>query len=858
MALFQAIPLRRAWYALVLLASLLPALALAPWLSDQAHRLLLDRAMLRELLAHQQLEMHLYLETKRLVSVLQNKSDPIAFLLQQGHQDARIRSLLSKIDAREKVINTTTLYDPAAHLLMSNREQGHVIAPIDRQSPAFVIAMHQRVFIGSPARLDDGHYEFLIAVPLIADGQTMGVMVSTININKFWRYIKSMLPKHDARTYLIDGRGTLLIHQEASRLQQGALLSDKAIVRALLAHKDWHRSDTYRGFEGEAVFGIGTHVRNLQWGLISEIPASSIISPIVSVLVTLILIVVVIHLLFGLGALLFSDRMLRPISNLAAVMQRAAGGDYHPQIPASRFREIDDLGRAFQSMLTEIDRREKMLRQLNLAIEHLGESIIVTNRDGIIEYVNPAFTRMSGYTRDEVRGQSPKILNSGTQPKSFYERFWATIQRGENWEGRLVNRRKDGELYPVLMSVAPIFEGDEITHFVAVQQDMDEYDQLENQLRQSQKMEAIGTLVGGIAHDFNNMLAGMTGNLYLAKHELPAGSSAVKRLEDVEQLAMRAADMIQQLLTFARKDRVDMQVLQLTSFVKGVMKFLAPSIPENILLHQQIGAEPLPVRGDETQLHQVVMNLVNNARDALENTAHPEITVRLERCHVDAEMATRHEAAEVGDYAHLMVSDNGMGIDPAHIEHLFEPFFTTKEQGKGTGLGLSMVFGAVRTHAGFVDVESAIGAGTTFHIYLPLQSEAEAAQRETRDTVAGHGELILLVDDEAHVLQTTAEVLESLGYRVLQASDGEQAIAQFKAHADEVKMVISDVVMPHCGGRELAEAVHAIAPAVPFIFVTGYERGEMGSDTLPERSVMMSKPVHFDELSDMISKLLAS
>jgi len=858
-SLFRDIPLRRAWYALLLLASLLPAVVLAPWLSEQAHTLLLDRAMLREELFHQQVGTHLYLETKRLVSVLQNKSDPIAFFLHEGGQQDILMDLLEKIDKREPVVNTTTIYDTHAHILLSSRESGHVTAPVNKDSPAFVIPMHQRVFIGSPAQLGDQHYEFLIAVPLIVNEKTIGVMVCTININDFWHSIRSQLPAHGARAYLIDGRGSLLIHQSSSRVRQGDLLSDKAIVRSLLAHRDWHRTEPYIGFEGTRVFGIGTQVRELQWGLISEMPSGNIVSPIISALIILTIIVVIIHVLFGLIALVFSARLINPVSALAAVMKQAADGDYTQQVKASRYREINDLGNAFQSMLEKIDKREKALKKLTLAIEHLGEAVIITDRNGLIEYVNPAFTHMTGYGMDEVRGKSPNILNSGTQPASFYQQFWSTIQSGDVWEGRLINRRKDGTLYPVLMSVAPIFTEGEITHFVAVQQDMDEQDQLENQLRQSQKMEAVGTLVGGIAHDFNNMLSGITGNLYLAKKQLDGAPQVRLKLDNIEQLILRAADMIQQLLTFARKDRVNMQAIQFAPFVKEVLTFLRSSLPEDIILSQDICTDELPVVGDETQLHQVLMNLINNARDAVEHEKHPTITIRLDIFHADESVLESMPAAQPVDYAHLSVSDNGSGIPEEQLEHLFEPFFTTKEQGRGTGLGLSMVFGAVKTHQGFMNVESRVGVGTTFHVYIPLQQgEIEAISAERPQPVMGQGELIMLVDDELDVRQTTAEVLESLGYRVLLAEDGVKGAALFKKHMDEIDLIITDVVMPYSGGMQFAEHIRRKKPDVPIIFVTGYDRKDvLGEAAVIGKSEIINKPVQFDDLSYMIRQLLS-
>jgi len=237
---------------------------------------------------------------------------------------------------------------------------------------------------------------------------------------------------------------------------------------------------------------------------------------------------------------------------------------------------------------------------------------------------------------------------------------------------------------------------------------------------EARKMEALGTLVGGIAHDFNNMLAGMTGNLYLAKQKLRNNPEAVRNLDNIEKLSRRAADMIQQLLAFARKGMVNMKETPLAPFVKETIKFLRASVPENIHLHQYICNDALPVRADATQIHQVLMNLVNNACDATEGVDEPRIFIRLQAFETDDAFMKRHACFKPGRYAYLSVRDNGCGIPEARIKTVFEPFFTTKAVGKGTGLGLSMVFGAIKTHHGFVDVESIEGEGSTFHIYIPL------------------------------------------------------------------------------------------------------------------------------------------
>jgi len=499
----KKIPLRIAWYVLILLASLLPAMILAPWLSNQAHDLLLDKAILSERMFHQEIETRLDLETKRLTTVLVNKSDPIAYIMAKNTDLNIVPELLEKVDQREPMVNSTSIYDTHAKLLFSSHQNRHVIVDIDRNSPAFVIPMHQRVFVGAPSLLNDKHFEFLISVPLVVNNKVFGVMVSTININDFWHSIRDVLPEHHSHVYLIDGRGSLLIHMLDSQYKQGDLLSNHAIVRTLLAHKNWQKTEAYKGIENTPVFGIGTEISGLGWGVISEIPEKHISNPIASSLLTLTIIVILLHLIFGILGLFFTRRLLSPISVLSELMQRVMkGDDENPVIKPSIYKEIDDLGASFSDMMHEIYIREESLKKQAHIMDQLGESLIVTNAHGVIEYVNSAFMKVTGYSVDEVIGKEPKVISSGTQSREFYADMWATILAGNAWEGRLVNRKKDGTLYPTMMSIAPVYQDGELTNFIAVQQDMSEQATLEDQLRQSQKMEAIGTLVGGIAHDF--------------------------------------------------------------------------------------------------------------------------------------------------------------------------------------------------------------------------------------------------------------------------------------------------------------------------------------------------------------------
>ena len=358
----------------------------------------------------------------------------------------------------------------------------------------------------------------------------------------------------------------------------------------------------------------------------------------------------------------------------------------------------------------------------------------------------------------------------------------------------------------------------------------------------------------------NNILAGMTGNLYLAKQQARTMPDVVNRLDAIEELAFRGSGMISQLLTFARKSHVDMKKIPLEAYMKEVLTLLAVSVPENIKLTQSFRGKDLQICGDSTQIHQILMNIINNARDALADVDKPEICIGLEAFTADdAFVQQRPYHIPVRRFAHIMVSDNGSGIPKHLIPHLFEPFFTTKEQGKGTGLGLAMVYGAVKGHNGFVEVESTQGMGSIFHIYLPLlESEAtQPAPKAASQPLRGNSECILLVDDELNIRTTGHDVLVHLGYKVLTAENGQEAVEIFDSQPDSIDLVILDVVMPIMSGPDAWRHIRAIRPDAKVLFSTGYDKSQaLNSLESGMEDHVISKPLSITEMSLKIRQLL--
>lgn len=480
--------------------------------------------------------------------------------------------------------------------------------------------------------------------------------------------------------------------------------------------------------------------------------------------------------------------------------------------------------------IIERKRAETEVERLTAAIEQTGETILVTDSTGTIQYVNPAFETVTGYTRFEAIGQTPRLLKSGKQDLSFYQSLWETITDGRIWQGRLVNKRKDGALYTEEATISPIRDGSgQIVSYVAVKRDITEHlriseeqARLHEQLQQAQKMESIGRLAGGVAHDFNNLLSIILGYGDIIYQKLHPGDPLREEVEEILKAARRSVDLTRQLLAFSRKQTLQPAVLDINEVIRNIEKMLRRLIGEDIDLDLSLARDLSHVKVDPGQIEQVIMNLAVNARDAMPTGG--KLLIETGQVELDETYAQNHPGVSSGEYVMLAISDTGCGMDKEILSQIFDPFFTTKEKGKGTGLGLATVYGIVKQSGGNIWVYSEPGQGTTFKIYLPVTDDQPMviAREVAQEDSSGNGECILVVEDEAALRAFLEAILAKSGYKVALAANGGEALLMIEEKVVKPDLVITDVVMPGMSGSILVERLRRNQPNLKVLFMSGY------------------------------------
>jgi two-component system NtrC family sensor kinase len=466
-------------------------------------------------------------------------------------------------------------------------------------------------------------------------------------------------------------------------------------------------------------------------------------------------------------------------------------------------------------------RAEEERRRLAAAVEHAADAIMVTDAEWVVQYVNPAFEKFTGYAKEEVLGKNPYIFAADGENIRVYLGIKDKIRSGSSWKGRLKNKRKDGFLLEQDTVISPIRDpGGKIVHHVVASRDITREVQLEKQAQTAQRMEAVGTLAGGIAHDFNNALTGIIGFADLLRMRLEKEPKLQRDVDEILKCAERASTLTRQLLAFARRQVIEPVSLGLNKVVGDLSRLMKKVTGEQIEVRTRLTEGIPPIFADRGQLEQVLLNLCLNSRDAMPGGG--EFLVSTDAVVWEGERVEDQAVMPAGQYVLLAVADNGSGMDDATRKRAFEPYFTTKAPGKGTGLGLSMVYGIVKQNGGFVFLDSRPGEGTTLRIYFPATELVSEEKEEKKETpVRGGAETILLAEDEEAIRNLAERSLRGYGYEVLVARDGAEAVALCEAHP-EIAIAVLDVVMPRMGGKEALDVMRRSRPDLSALFTSGY------------------------------------
>ncbi|MEJ2698641.1 MAG: PAS domain S-box protein, partial [Desulfuromonadales bacterium] len=507
----------------------------------------------------------------------------------------------------------------------------------------------------------------------------------------------------------------------------------------------------------------------------------------------------------------------------------------------------------------EKGKNERML--LATIVEQEADGVLTFDTGGQIQYINPAFETISGYCREEIVGRNIMNVGRDDQNRNFFRVMADSLHMGKARTERFINRRNDGTLYDVEARISPVSGSSGITAYAAVVRDLTHEVQLERQLCQAQKMEAIATLAGGIAHDFNNILAAIITNTEMALDQVPEGEALREHLAIIMKAGFRARNLVRQILTLSCQGEHERQPIRLELIIGECLKLLRASLPTTIDIPHHRAEGLGVVMADPTQIHPVLMNLCTNAADAMREKG-GTLDISLRNVDLPAHDPGGDPQLPAGRYLRLTVADTGHGMDRKTMERIFDPFFTTKGPGRGTGLGLSVVHGIIRNHGGGITFASTPEKGTTFHVYIPRIDGAEAASEEDASGPLPRGtERILFLDDEEDLVFSCQKMLEALGYQVVAGTNSLEALEVFRAQPERFDLVITDQTMPHLTGERLALEILGLRPDMPIILCTGLGAASGGgitdkiARTIGIREVIR-KPVERTEMARVIRRVL--
>jgi PAS domain S-box-containing protein len=544
------------------------------------------------------------------------------------------------------------------------------------------------------------------------------------------------------------------------------------------------------------------------------------------------------------------------------IRNRAKDGSYY-WVDTTIVPFVDAKGKPYQYVairndITQRKEGEERLRELATLLDNATDAIVVRDPDQRVTYWNEGAEHLYGWTAEEALGRSiVDLIYAGPSPQ--FEEACRRLDETGAWTGEIVHKTKSGTSVTVLSRWSLVHDSNgRAKSILVVNTDIGERKRLEMQLLRAQRMESIGTLAGGIAHDLNNILSPILTSIQLLQLKLQDEQSRAI-LDALRTSALRGSDLVRQVLSFARGATGERIVLQTGYVIRDALKILKETLPKSIELETHIERDLWTIAGDPTQIHQLLMNLCVNARDAMPGGG--RLSVRAANVVVDESYARMNIEAAPGPYVCITVADTGTGIAPHVVDRIFEPFFTTKEQGSGTGLGLSTVLGIVKGHGGFVGVTSEVGKGSSFKLHLPANQAAILKDESPRaaELSTGHGELLLVVDDEAAIRDITRRTLEAFGYRAIVASDGSEAVALFVEHRSEIRAVVLDMMMPMMDGAMTIRALERLDPKVRILATSGLVSGQVSS-AVESASVraFLAKPYTAEELLEALASVLAA
>ncbi len=707
---------------------------------------------------------------------------------------------------------------------------------------------------------------FALGQPVLDRNQrVIAVIYVSLDLNWFKDQLSKIQVSDNAILTVLDRKQTILYRYPNTDKAMGQTLSgteltkkiadlDEGIVVAKSAMDGITRIWAFNQVPGT------NRSMSVRYGISREAAFADINRMLIKNLLILLIITGIVLIIAWFGGEYF---IMRRMKLLTRATEELSKGNLSARVDIrGRQDEINQLGDSFNKMAESLERhiqeRKKTEEQYRALFEESKDMIFMSTPQGKYLDINPAGVELLGYSsKEEVLDLDiSRDIFVNSEDRKAYEQILK--QKGFVKEYELEFKRKDGKQLTVLSTTTTLLNNNgDIVAYRGINRDITEHKRLEQQFIQAQKMEAVGQLSGGIAHDFNNILTAIIGYGSILKTKLPQSGFLHEYVNNILTSSEKAANLVKNLLAFSRKQILNPLPVDINTIVTGMQNILERIIGEDIEFTVKAADHDLIVKADKTQIEQVLMNLATNARDAMPSGG--KLTISAAEVLIDERFIKVHQYGSLGTYAVISVTDTGIGIEKAALEHIFDPFFTTKEVNKGTGLGLAMVYGTIKQHDGFINVYSEPGIGTTFKLYLPLTAVPnQQIDNLPAASVSSGNETILLVEDNDPVRKVTRTILEEAGYKILEAASGKQAIECFRENLDKIDLVITDVIMPELSGHDVHSELQKIQPDVKIIYVSGYaadilEQKGMHNDTIN----FISKPLQPDVLLTKIREILS-